>query len=217
MCLVGGQLLTGLRAAGVALDAVNDVICTHLHSDHVGWLFDLHGDPVFPEATIWFGAADWCHFVEGPGEMSGHIEAGFRRWIGTSRVRPVEKGATVVRGVEVVPTPGHLCVVIESRGRRLLFLGDAITCPVQIEEPSWHSFGDVDPQLAAWTRDRLWRELAARTRSASGHISPSWSPEMLPIEAAGGGLRFAGNDVRHNDERHRRVNLLSIKARTWAE
>ena len=41
MHLVGGQLLTGLRTLGVALAAITDVISTHLHADHVGWLFGL--------------------------------------------------------------------------------------------------------------------------------------------------------------------------------
>lgn len=36
--LVGGQLLLGLRAAGVTAPATTDVVCTHLHADHCGWL-----------------------------------------------------------------------------------------------------------------------------------------------------------------------------------
>lgn len=111
-------------------------------------------------------------------------------------------------------TPEHLCVVIESSGERLLLLGDTITSPVQIEEPNWHSFGDGDPQLAAWTRDRLWRELADPYTIGVGAHSPSWSPDVLPIESSGDGQRFAGNDVRHTDERHRRVTIpASSRAR----
>jgi hypothetical protein len=37
-------------------------------------------------------------------------------------------------------------------------LGDAVTSPIQLGEPAWHSMGDVDPVLAARTRERLWRE-----------------------------------------------------------
>jgi hypothetical protein len=32
--------------------------------DHVGWLFDQESRPTFPNATIWFGAGDWRHFIE---------------------------------------------------------------------------------------------------------------------------------------------------------
>ena len=48
--LVGGQLMTGLRAVGVPPADIDDVICTHLHSDHCGWLFDAAARPVFPKA-----------------------------------------------------------------------------------------------------------------------------------------------------------------------
>jgi glyoxylase-like metal-dependent hydrolase (beta-lactamase superfamily II) len=162
--LVGGQLPTGLRALGTAPADVTDVICTHLHSDHIGWLFDLDGTPAFSRATIWFGAADWPHFVTGPGEMRPHIRAGFHGLSPTARLRPIDRDTTVAPGVTAVPapghTPGHLCVMVSSGADRALLLGDAITCPVQLNEPTWHSLGDVDPALADRTREQLWHDLS---------------------------------------------------------
>ena len=78
--LFGGQLTVGLRALGVERDEVTDVVCTHLHPDHVGWLFDLESRPSFPRATIWFGAGDWRYFVEGRHAplIQGHVQQGFR-------------------------------------------------------------------------------------------------------------------------------------------
>ncbi|WP_197028992.1 MBL fold metallo-hydrolase [Blastococcus sp. URHD0036] len=116
MSLTGGQLPTGLRALGVRPDDVTDVVCTHLHSDHVGWLFDLAGEPVFPAATVWFGAGDRAHFVDGPGEMAAHVRDGFRRWAGTPRLRALTGDAEVAPGIEAVltpgHTPGHLCLAV---------------------------------------------------------------------------------------------------------
>lgn len=103
MELHGGQLLDALAGTGTAPDGVTDIVCTHLHSDHVGWLFDRVGEPVFPAARIWFGAADWTHFIEGPGEMDAHIRAGFRRHKDSPRLRPLEHAAQVIRGVRTVP------------------------------------------------------------------------------------------------------------------
>jgi glyoxylase-like metal-dependent hydrolase (beta-lactamase superfamily II) len=175
MRLVGGQLLTGLRALGVAPADITDVVCTHLHGDHVGWLFDLDADAVFGRSTIWFGAADWSHFVTGPGHMRPHIRAGFHGLAPTARLRPIDGDTTVAPGVTAVPapghTPGHLCVVVSSGPDRALLLGDAVTCPVQLDEPTWHSMGDVDPALADRTRLRLWRELEdGRTVGAGAHF-----------------------------------------------
>lgn len=185
MRLVGGQLLTGLRALGVGTEDITDVVCSHLHGDHVGWLFDLEARPVFPHATIWFGDGDWGHFVAGDGEMSDHIRAGFRVPRHAPRLRPVDHDTTVAPGVTAVPAPGHtpgrLCVVVSSGQDRALLLGDAVTCPVQLDEPSWHSMSDVDPGLADRTRERLWRELEdSRTTGTGAHFPELRFGRVLP-------------------------------------
>lgn len=176
MHLIGGQLPTGLRALGVAAGDITDVVCSHLHADHVGWLFDLDARPVFGNATIWYGAADWDRFVAGPGSMAGHIREGFRDPGHASRLRPIDRDTTVAAGITALPapghTPGHLCLVVSSGQRRALLLGDAVTCPVQLDEPTWHSMADVDPGLATRTRERLWRELEDGDTLAAGAHFP---------------------------------------------
>lgn len=189
MHLVGGQLLTGLRALGIAPAGITDVICTHLHADHVGWLFGLDARPVFGRAVIWAGEADWHHFVTGPGEMLPHIRAGWRSAADEDRFRPLDRDTAIAPGVTAVlspgHTPGHLCVVLSSGEQRALLLGDAITCPLQLDEPAWHSLGDVDPALAGRTRERLWRELEDdRTAGAGAHF-----PELQFGRVLGGAAR----------------------------
>jgi glyoxylase-like metal-dependent hydrolase (beta-lactamase superfamily II) len=175
--LIGGQLPLGLRAIGVGLSQITDVVCTHLHSDHRGWLFDLDAAPVFPNATIWFGAGDWHHFVEGPPEgMQDHIRHGLRGVAERGEgLRLVDRDTTMAPGVTLTMTPGHtpghLCVITSSGQQRAMLLGDAIVCPVQLDEPTWHSMGDVDPELAQRVRDRLFRELEdGRTLGAGAHF-----------------------------------------------
>ena len=175
MELRGGRLLAGLAALGTARDAITDVVCTHLHSDHVGWVFDQEGQPFFAAAAIWFGADDWAHFIDGPGEMDAHIRAGFRRCEGSTRLRPVRQDTHIASGIRIVPTPGHtpghLCIAIDSGEQRTLLLGDAVTHPVQLEEPGWHSLGDVDADMADRTRQHLWRQMEApRVRGVGAHF-----------------------------------------------
>ena len=178
--LIGGQLPLGLRAIGVSPAEITDVVCTHLHSDHCGWLFDLAAAPMFPNATIWFGAGDWNPFVEGaPGAMAEHIRHGLRI---SARVQTVDRDTTVAHGVTLTMTPGHtprhLCVIIASGGQRALLLGDAIVCSVQLDEPTWQSMGDVDPALARQVRVRLFRELEdGVTLGAGAHFPSSSSAE----------------------------------------
>jgi glyoxylase-like metal-dependent hydrolase (beta-lactamase superfamily II) len=175
--LIGGQLPVGLRALGIERDDITDVVCTHLHPDHVGWLFDLESKPIFPRATIWFGAGDWRHFVERHDPLiQDHIREGFRLHTNDARLRPIDRDTTVAAGVTAIGTPGHtpghLCVVVASGGQRVLILGDAITCPVQLDESTWHSIGDVDPDLASRTRERLWRELEGEDATGTGAHFP---------------------------------------------
>ena len=76
MSLTGGHLLDDLARCGMVPTEITDVILTHLHADHIGWLFDRSAVAVFPAATLWFGQGDWSHFVTGAGEMADHIRAG---------------------------------------------------------------------------------------------------------------------------------------------
>ena len=175
--LIGGQLPVGLRALEIGAGDITDVVCTHLHPDHVGWLFDQQSRPSFPRATIWFGAGDWHHFIGRRDPLiQDHIGQGFRAHANDARLRPLDRDTSVAPGVTAIQapghTPGHLCVVVSSEGQRALLLGDAVTCPVQLDEATWHSIGDVDPGLADRTRQRLWRELEGEAVTGTGAHFP---------------------------------------------
>jgi glyoxylase-like metal-dependent hydrolase (beta-lactamase superfamily II) len=68
-----------------------------------------------------------------------------------------------VPGISAVPAPGHTpgsTVYVASEGTaRVVFLGDVVHCPVQLLDAEWAVLGDVDPRLAARTRERVVREL----------------------------------------------------------
>ncbi|MFI6375664.1 MBL fold metallo-hydrolase [Streptomyces sp. NPDC050546] len=96
--------------------------------------------------------------------MADHIRQGLQDTAERDdRLRLVDQDTTVAPGVSLTPTPGHtpghLCVIVASQGRRAILLGDSMVCPVQLDEPTWRSRGDVDPDLAQTVRERLFREL----------------------------------------------------------
>ncbi|GAB3202367.1 MBL fold metallo-hydrolase [Geodermatophilus arenarius] len=188
MLLAGGQLPTGLRALGVRQDDVTDVVCTHLHADHVGWLFGPDGEPGSPGRRSGSAPPTAPTSSTGRGEMARHVRTGFRRWAGTARLRPLAEDATVTPGVDarLTPghTPGHPPVSVTSGGERLVLLGDAVTCPVQLAEPGRRSMGDVDAALAHRTRRRLWRELGEEGTSGVGAHSPQ--PARGRVTRSGG-------------------------------
>jgi glyoxylase-like metal-dependent hydrolase (beta-lactamase superfamily II) len=155
----GGALLRSLAALGVAPGDVTDVVLTHLHFDHVGWATQ-RGEVVFPRATYRCHAADWSHFVDGPSP-----EAGAVRKLSplTERLELFDADATLAPGIDVRHAPGHTpgsaIVVVSSGEDRAVLLGDVVHCPVEMMEDDWQMVFDVDPALAARTREALAREL----------------------------------------------------------
>src|SRR5580704_5982967 len=72
--ITGGQplstpFLEQLGEAGWSRDAVDAVVCTHLHVDHVGWntmLEDGKWVPTFPNARYLIGRAEHEHWLKAP-------------------------------------------------------------------------------------------------------------------------------------------------------
>ena len=62
--------------------------------------------------------------------------------------------------------------MVASGGHRTILLGDAVTCPVQLDEPTWHSIGDVNPDLTTRTREYVWRERKGENTSGAGAHFP---------------------------------------------
>ena len=50
-------------------------------------------------------------------------------------------------------------VVVSDGAARAMLLGDVVHCPVELVEDDWSMIYDVDPALAARTREALSREL----------------------------------------------------------
>ena len=158
----GGDLLGQLEAAGVTLGDIDTVLCTHLHADHAGWL-TKDGEPTFPNATLRFGEGDWEQFVV-DGSEAPNVKASVQLLADRGRVEVIDAdGAAVAPGITARMAPGHtmghVVLILSSGDERAVLLGDAVTCPVQLEEPDWSAMSDVDKALAARTREALYAEL----------------------------------------------------------
>ncbi|MBW0088018.1 MBL fold metallo-hydrolase [Pseudonocardia sp. KRD-184] len=183
----GGKLLTSLRQAGVEPGDVDVVFYTHMHLDHVGWTAQ-NGELTFPNARhvvgdgefdFWQGVTD-----EGLAAVGPHPEAVQAPLV--NRIESVADGALIATGVNVLAspghTPGHCSAVISSGQERAIILGDVVHCPLQLADGDLRIIFDVDPDVAARTRDRIAAELEGdpTTIGADGHFSGSAFGRIVP-------------------------------------
>lgn len=155
-----GAYLNHLEATGVKPEQVDYVMCTHMHSDHVGWntrLVNGKWMPTFPNAKYIFSAKELDYW------QKLHKETP-QPQIADSVLPIVEAGkAVLVKNdfaindevwFESTPghTPDHVSVRVKSNGANAVITGDLIHSPVQCAEPNWVPRPDFDPPLAAKTR-----------------------------------------------------------------
>ncbi|MEK8225333.1 MBL fold metallo-hydrolase [Oerskovia sp. M15] len=163
-----------------------------MHADHVGWntrLTDGTWVPTFPNAEYLMPAEDlefWdpaqnSTTVMGPGahgvwadSIAPVIAAGqVTAWSGSHRI---DEALTL----EAAPghTPGASILRLVSGDDEVLFLGDTLHSPAQVQDVHTSSCFDEDPAQANLTRIRLFAEAAEKNLL------------MLPAHFAGhGGFR----------------------------
>ncbi len=158
----GGDLPSALRQAGVEEAEIDVVVLSHLHIDHIGWLA-VDGKPYFENATVRYGEADWAQFVDDEG-ADARTRQSMESLAAAGRLEPLSGDMLAIApGLTARHTPGHTLghygLVVSSGDERAVILGDAVECPLQLEEPDFYVLSDVDPLLARRTRESLWREL----------------------------------------------------------
>jgi glyoxylase-like metal-dependent hydrolase (beta-lactamase superfamily II) len=169
--LEGGNLPSAFEAIGLSPADIDVVLLSHLHGDHSGWLWH-EGAPFFPNATVRFGVGDWTAFIEE--EAPGCDIAAVRALAELGRIDLIERDGPVAPGIDSLHTPGHTpghqTFIISSGDRRALFLGDALSCPVQMEAPEFEAIADMDKELGIKTRDRILQEIGGEDLVSGPHF-----------------------------------------------
>jgi glyoxylase-like metal-dependent hydrolase (beta-lactamase superfamily II) len=185
--------LDDLAAAGYTPEAVDVVVCTHLHVDHVGWntrLVDGRWVPTFPNARYLFARPEFEHWRDTgrDGDAGDDVFGDSVQPIvdaGLADLVPVDH--QICGEVRLEPThghtPGHVSVVIGSGGEQAVITGDMIHTPLQIALPELSSSFDTDPDAARVTRrDFLGRYADGRTLVIGTHFG---TPTAGKVSSAG--------------------------------
>ena len=182
-----GKLLDALRETGTPPDAIDTVLLTHVHDDHIGGTVVFDDEqvpaPAFPNARYVLQAADreWQRELARADEEDREIE--------TVHLKPLEDAGVLnliegdhrlAEGLEahLAPghTPGHQALWIQSRERRAIISADAFNHPLQVGRPDWPSGSDDVPARAAMTRRALLAQVLAHagTTVAPTHFTASF-------------------------------------------
>ena len=162
-CNLQTSFLEDLTAAGFPPESIDAVLCTHLHFDHVGWntrLVNGKWVPTFPQARYLFGQKEWDHWVHlrntGGYHDFEHLHDSIDPVMEAGLVDFINPDFQVTDEVSLIPTPGHtpghVSVLIKSRGQEALITGDMIHHPIQLIEPERHGNFDMDKTVGARTR-----------------------------------------------------------------
>jgi glyoxylase-like metal-dependent hydrolase (beta-lactamase superfamily II) len=179
-----GVLRDNLAAAGIDPKAVDQIVISHFHPDHINGIKDKDNDLVFPNAEIMVPAAEWAFWMDDANmnAAEGALKLTFRNQRRifadiAKRVVRFEPGAEVAPGVVTLPapghTPGHTVFAIHSADQSLMVLSDTAQHPaVFARHPDWQAAFDIDGDVAVATRKKLFDRAAADRMLVTGYHFP---------------------------------------------
>lgn len=198
-----GQFHSNLAAANIDRNAVDTVIISHFHGDHINGLLAAENKPAFANAEIMVPATEWKFWMD-DGEMSkgmGNpvLEGNFkniRRVFDAlgRKVTQYDAGKEVAPGITSVAspghTPGHTSFVVASGSEKVLVQVDitAGAAFLFVKNPGWHLASDVDKPLAVQTRRKMYdMAIAEKMPIQAFHAA---FPGLVRIEKDGNGYRW---------------------------
>jgi glyoxylase-like metal-dependent hydrolase (beta-lactamase superfamily II) len=191
-----GMLPQNLRALGVPPEAIDTVVLTHGHPDHIGGIIDAMGNQVFPHARFVMWRTDWEFWTMPLERAQGNPMLEFMVPFAHKQLLPLQgqidlldHETEIVPGVHAIAapghTPGHLALAIASGEQHLLHLADAVAHPIHVEHPEWVMVFDIFPEQAVTTRRQLLqRAVAEQSLVWGGHLPFPGLGRVIPAGAS---------------------------------
>jgi glyoxylase-like metal-dependent hydrolase (beta-lactamase superfamily II) len=168
--LSSDRYLRNLAAAGVHVDDIDYVCCTHLHGDHTGWNTRLDNGrwvPTFPNARYLFADREmtfWADRAKSNPDACPWMIDSVLPIVAANRADLVRNDHQLSELVHFFPTPGHTIDHFSVRtgrpGRDAVVTGDMVHSPLQMRYPDLGMMSDFDSVLAGRSRHALFSAIA---------------------------------------------------------
>jgi glyoxylase-like metal-dependent hydrolase (beta-lactamase superfamily II) len=195
-----GKLAENMEAAGIDLAAITKVVFTHGHPDHLWGAIDEFDELRFPNASYVIPSVEWDYWTDPNTPNTG---PDWRRGLARGSARILKRlngkierrrdGDGVAPGLSYAEsaghTPGHMSILVESAGARLVIGSDVLThVAISFARPDWRIGTDHDSDHAIATRRRWLDRLATERLPLIGFHLP-W-PGYGMVERRGTAYRF---------------------------
>lgn len=159
-----GLLPANMVAAGIDPKAIDIVVLSHLHPDHINGIKAADGSLAFPNAEIKAPSVDWAFWMsdDNAGKAANDMMKGY--FANTRKI-------------------------LSDIAGKMLVQSDVTNIPeLFLRNPDWHVAFDVDPDKAVQTRRKFYDMAAAeKTLIAGFHFS---FPSLGHVEKDGNGYRL---------------------------
>ena len=155
-----------LRKYGFSSEQITDVICTHMHFDHIGGNTKIKSGevvPTFPNAKYWISEENW-KLANHPSQKDAgsFIEHDWKVLAENQMIEIIDGREPFIEGIETFVTHGHtpgLLHPIVSDGSNKLFYGADIFPMVAHIPIPWVMAYDVQPVVTMEEKQKLLQKM----------------------------------------------------------
>jgi glyoxylase-like metal-dependent hydrolase (beta-lactamase superfamily II) len=201
---MAGSMMANLAAAGIDPKAIDTIVISHFHPDHINGIKTKDGALVFSNAEIKVSAPEWKYWMQdmsattAPDTARG-VFLNAHRIFGSigNQVTRFEPGTEVAPGITSLAayghTPGHVAYAVASGNASMMVLCDVTNHPwLFVRHPEWQPIFDMDGPMAVDLRRRMLDRIAADRMlvhgthfpfPATGHIAKTGPGyEFVPVQ-----------------------------------
>ena len=157
------DLKSSLEKVGFTCEDITDVICTHLHFDHIGGNTKLvvgNIIPAFPNAKYWISQKNW-EVANSPSEkdQGSFMEDDWKVLADNGMVNFINDNRENIPNIEFIfsdgHTPGMMLPVISDENNTLVYCADLVPTSSHIPLP-WVMAYDVQPMITITEKKELY-------------------------------------------------------------